>query len=27
VMPFAVGLLVVEELRKWLVRRRQAPRG
>jgi calcium-translocating P-type ATPase len=26
VMPFAVGLLVVEELRKWLVRRRRARR-
>jgi sodium/potassium-transporting ATPase subunit alpha len=27
VMPFAVGLLVIEELRKWLVRRRAARRG
>jgi magnesium-transporting ATPase (P-type) len=27
VMPFAVGLLAVEELRKWLVRRRRARRG
>jgi sodium/potassium-transporting ATPase subunit alpha len=26
-MPFAVGLLVLEELRKWLVRRRRARRG
>lgn len=27
VMPFAVSLLVVEELRKWLVRRRRPRRG
>jgi len=27
VMPFAVGLVAVEELRKWLVRRRRARRG
>jgi magnesium-transporting ATPase (P-type) len=26
-VPFAVGLLVLEELRKWLVRRRRARRG
>ena len=27
VLPFAVGLVALEELRKWLVRRRAARRG